>query len=429
MLAGMLVLAPALAQANDASFYGDGATVFAVKETRVAMEREAITIRFDREATSHTVQWVATCVFTFRNLTDQSVEVQMGFPDWMGAGDDGGQWAIRDFQVNVRGKRVRAVHKAVEEGAGQMSEQMPNQVKLEYEAAYTWKVRFEPGETVTVENTYRFGGFSSNGPFSACVWNEKPERLGSVFWRKARKPKGGWDFEDGVCKVVSYVVTTGRTWARPIGVADIAIELPPGTWPHAMVPLPAATQVDQGWVRWHFENFSPTEELRVVLVRPMFREDDTWLPLFDTPAQAKAWVRFAAQNGFGKDMVEQVRRAYELRHGLVGPSQDPALAVLPEALPEALIADWGPRPTGKATRLSANEKRITAILRGYVAPAVAPAPAVAAPSPAAEPPVQPAPTGTKRSTDMPRKPARDVALPDGPKQRRRKDEAGDMKHR
>jgi hypothetical protein len=369
VLAGTLMLAPALARANDASFYGDGATVFAVKETRVAMEREAITIRYDREARNHTVQWVATCVFTFRNLTNEQVEVQMGFPDWMGADDDGGQWAIRDFQVAVRGKRVRAVHKAVEEAS-----EMPGQVKLEYEAAYTWKVRFEPGETVVVENTYRFGGFSSNGPFSACVWNEKPQRLRSVFWRKARKPKNGWDFEDGVCRVVSYIVTTGRTWAQPIGVADIAIELPPGTWPHAIVPLPAATQVDQGWVRWHFESFSPTEELRVVLVRPMFPEegtDGTWLPLFDTPAQAKAWLRFAAQNGFGKDMVEQVRRAYELRHGL---TEDPKLA----ELPEALIDDWGERPAGRATRPSANEKRIMAILQKYVAPAARAAAAPAA---------------------------------------------------
>jgi len=41
----MLVSAPA--GANDASFYGDGATVFAVKEERVSMEREDITIRHD----------------------------------------------------------------------------------------------------------------------------------------------------------------------------------------------------------------------------------------------------------------------------------------------------------------------------------------------------------------------------------------------
>ena len=383
LLAVMATLVPAPAQANDASFYGDGATVFAVKDSRVAMERESITIRYDRAAKSHMVQWVATCVFTFRNLTDEPVEVQMGFPDWMGAGDDGAHWAIQDFRVKVRDKRVRAVHKAVAEGAGEV----PNQVKLEYDAAYTWKVRFAPGETVVVENTYRFGGFSSNGPFSGCVWNEKPERLSSVFWRKARKPRGGWDFEDGVCKVVSYIVTTGRTWARPIGVADIAIELPPGTWPHAIVPLPAATQVDQGWVRWRFESFSPTEELRVVLVRPIFREDDTWLPLFDTPAQAQAWVRFAAQNGFTKETVEQVRRAYELRHGRI---DDATLAELAE--------DWGPRPTGKASKLSAREKRIMAILQQYVAP-----PSPAEGQPAVAPIVQPAP-------------ARDAVAPAAPKQ-------------
>jgi hypothetical protein len=353
---------PARAWANDASFYGDGATVFAIKDDRVAMERESITIRFDRDARSHTVQWVATCVFTFRNLTGEAIEVQMGFPDWKEHGDDADGWAIRDFQVKVKGQAVRATHKDIDEDTDEAA--APGRVKLDYQGAYTWKVRFEPGETVVVENTYRFGGFSSNGPFSACVWNEKPARLASVFWRKARKPKGGWDFEDGVCKVVSYIVTTGRTWARPIGVADIAIELPPGTWPHQVVPLPAATQVDQGWVRWHFENFTPTEELRVVIVQPMFPETETWLPLFDTPAQATAWVRFAAANGFGKEMVERVRRAYEIRHGLI---DDPLVAELSDR--------WGPRPEGKATPLSANEKRIADILQRYAPkPAKQPAP-------------------------------------------------------
>lgn len=385
-----LVLEPAAAQGNDASFYGDGATVFALKETRVAMEREAITIRFDRQARRHTEQWVATCVFTFRNLTDEAIEVQMGFPDWMGAGDDGGEWAIRDFRVTVRGQPAQAVHKAVDESAGDM----PGKVKLEYEAAYTWKVRFAPGETVVVENTYRFGGFSSNGPFSACVWNETPARLRQVFWRKARTPRGGWDFEDGVCKVVSYIVTTGRTWARPIGVADIAIELPPGTWPHAIVPLPAAAQVERGWVRWHFENFSPTEELRVVLVRPMFREDDTWLPLFDTPAQARAWLRFAAQNRFGKETVELVRKAYELRHGRIDASADARLA--------ELIEGWGPQPERKGKGVPANDTQIMRVLEGYVAPRVpAGSPAVVPGAPV--PPVQaPAAGGERPLREKPR---------------------------
>lgn len=376
-LVAVSALWPARALANDASFYGDGATVFAIKDDRVAMEREAITIRFDRQAESHTVQWVATCVFTFRNLTGEAIEVQMGFPDWKEHGDDADGWAIRDFQVKVRGQAVAATRKVIEEGADEAS--APRRVALDYQGAYTWKVRFEPGETIVVENTYRFGGFSSNGPFSACVWNEKPARLKSVFWRKARKPKGGWDFEDGVCKVVSYIVTTGRTWARPIGVADIAIELPPGTWPHQIVPLPAATQVEQGWVRWHFENFSPTEELRVVIVHPMVPEYGAWLPLFDTPAQATAWVRFAAANGFSKEMVERVRRAYEVRNGLI---ENPASAGLPELA--ELIKPWWPRPPGEVMALSANEKRIAAILQRY-APRKPATPAGKAPGKSATP--------------------------------------------
>lgn len=344
------------AWANDASFHGDGASVFAIKEERILMERENITIRFDAEARDHTVQWVATCIFTFRNLTDQPVEVQMGFPDWRAHGDHTEDpWAIRDFTVRVRGKATHAVHKAVE--APGEAPAAPRRMKLDYDAAYTWTVRFAPGERVMVENTYRFGGFSSNGPLSACVWDERPGRLASVFWRRAPKLPGGWDFENCLCRVVSYVVTTGRTWGGPIGVADIAIQLPPNTWPHLFAPLPAATQVDQGWVRWHFERWTPTDELRIVFVRPLFPDKDIWLPLFDTPAQARAWVRFARQNRFGRALVRQMRQAYAFRHGQL---DDPALRALAES--------WGERPEGKLlARLSARDRHIDAILERFEA--------------------------------------------------------------
>ena len=73
--------------ANDASFGGSGATVYALKENRVRMEKEVVVIRYNHEAagspTERFIKWLADCTFTFINITDQPVDVQMGFPDWV----------------------------------------------------------------------------------------------------------------------------------------------------------------------------------------------------------------------------------------------------------------------------------------------------------------------------------------------------------
>lgn len=360
---------PALA--NDAAFYGEGATVFAIKEERIVMERESITIRFDADTRDIRRRWVAECEFVFRNRSKQAVEVQMGFPDWHAHGeapslDAGGKpgadaWAIRDFAVQVAGTPLPVAHKAVDNRGGRDARPaLPRRVKLDYDAAYTWTLRFEPGETIVVKNSYRFGGFSSNGPFDGCVWGKRPALLRSVWWRNAPVQKGGWDFENCVCQSVTYIVSTGRTWGGPIGQADIAIQIPPGMWPHLTVPLPAAASVSDGWVRWRFRRWTPRDELGVVFVRPIFPEDDDaparWLPLFDTPAQAGAWVRFARQNGFAGELAGLLRKAYELRHGL---------APHPEV--QALVGQdaWGPRPANMPAALSAAEKRIVGILSRF----------------------------------------------------------------
>lgn len=359
---------PALA--NDAAFYGEGATVFAIKEERIVMARESITIRYDAETRDHRRRWVAECVFVFRNQSDEPVEVQMGFPDWHAHGeapvlDAGGKptadsFAIRDFRVRVAGKEIPAVRKEIENEEARPA--LPRRVKLAYDAAHTWTVRFAPGETIEVKNTYRFGGFSSNGPFDGCVWGKRPGLLRSIFWRRAPAKKNGWDFENCVCRSVGYIVTTGRTWGGPIGEAEIAIQIPPGMWPHLLVPLPAATRVADGWVRWRFRKWTPKDELSVVFVRPVFPEaegpetEGLWLPLFDTPQQARAWVRFARKNGFARELVALVRKAYELRHGI---GTHPELSALADE------DEWGPRPEAMPPALSALEKRIVRILARF----------------------------------------------------------------
>src|SRR5262245_8402936 len=64
---GLLLLGLS-AHANDASFVGDGATVYANKESRVRMVREEIRITFDEKGENQR-RWRGDCQFEFENLT------------------------------------------------------------------------------------------------------------------------------------------------------------------------------------------------------------------------------------------------------------------------------------------------------------------------------------------------------------------------
>lgn len=109
----LLLLSAALGQANDASFYGDGATVFAVKEARVRMAAETIVIVRTGLAKPDE-RWSADCRFTFFNESHETANVQMGFPDWRTWGDGAdAPWSIRSFTAAVDGKPVDATRKGV----------------------------------------------------------------------------------------------------------------------------------------------------------------------------------------------------------------------------------------------------------------------------------------------------------------------------
>lgn len=315
------LLVPLAASANDAAFWGQGATVFAVKESRVRMERERVKVRYvpppadGKPIEARPVRWEADATFELRNETDAEITIQVGFPDWEDHSEvrregPGPHWAIRDFRTEVDGKPVDAVHKVVARKADATStgtDAIPQEVlDLGYGATWTWDVTFPPKGLVTVRNTYRFGGYNSNGPFEACAGDPPAPEAKRAFWRGAKPMRGGWAFGDGTCDRVEYIVTTGRTWGGPIGVADIEIEVLPGTPPHLFVPVPDATEVADGKVRWHFENWTPRREVAVLYSWPIPDDATHGLPAFDTAAQAKAWTRFARANRFAKAAVGQV---------------------------------------------------------------------------------------------------------------------------
>lgn len=300
-------------RADDASFFGDGVTVYALKESRIRMQKETVVIRYDAKDRART--WIADCTFVFVNESDQPIDLQMGFPDWRTFGDASAAdaWAIKRFVVDIGGRDVETEHKDVARLAVQGIDALPPGSESDYQGAYTWQVHFAPRAKLVVHNTYSFGGLSTMGPFLSTY--DQPGFPGEwLFWRArgSNEKIGGCDFDDAIFQRIQYIVTTARTWGGPIGEADITIQIPPLALPHQLVPSPTATSIGRGVVHWHRTEWSPTQEIALYFATPT-GEQCRRPPLFDSEVQARAWMRVAKENGVTRDAVGLVRDAYRAR--------------------------------------------------------------------------------------------------------------------
>lgn len=114
-----------LSWANDASFQGDGATVYTTKESRIRMAKETIRLTYAKAPKSKSY-WTADCTFEFENLSDQTVTLTMGFPNWKGFGDgvDSNQFVIKTFSTLVDDKVIEPELKEIskEEPSGALDQ-------------------------------------------------------------------------------------------------------------------------------------------------------------------------------------------------------------------------------------------------------------------------------------------------------------------
>jgi hypothetical protein len=331
LLTALFIAFPGVAvKANDTSFLGSGATVYTNKENRVRMEKEEVVIRYNHDAvgseTEKLSKWLADCTFTFVNITDKPIDVQIGFPDTQAFDEESGfdgakpRWTIRDFKVMINGIGVPTAHKDV---VSAQEIVMPKATrKLNYQGAYTWQAHFEPKERITIKNTYSFGGGSSAVAIKDLMRRKVsgPAPRNATFWGKNRPKRCEWDFGNSAYSWVDYIVTTGLTWAGPIGEADIAIEVPPYTLPHLLLPAPEGFIIRDGFVRWHFKQWQPTNEIALFTLTPMPQSDceelyDTKPPLFDTLQQVQTWIKIARTHQVDRHTVSLIRNAYLAKYG------------------------------------------------------------------------------------------------------------------
>ncbi|MBW2532729.1 MAG: hypothetical protein JRI55_14655 [Deltaproteobacteria bacterium] len=293
-----VMLASSRAPANDGRFGGNGAVVFPLKERRVRMVNEKVTIRFDQKAEEkrrYDRVWAAECVFLFENKTAEQIVVQMGFPNWCGdLNPDLPRCpvsAIKDFRTWVNGEETKATLKKAALG---MTGKAVDKRLLVEGGAFVWEVTFPPRGRVVVRNSYRFGTTTTPGAEGG------PRH---IHWRNHPVDKGL------PYNQVNYIVTTGRTWAGTIGEADIKIEIPPDAKPHFVAATPRPREIGRKWVRWHFKSWRPKKNLNV-----SYFDAYPDKPPFRSLRDLRRWLRFSRNNGMLPEVLETILKMYSCRY-------------------------------------------------------------------------------------------------------------------
>ena len=168
-------------------------------------------------------------------VLDSAWAEEDGLPWWQGNTGTGIDASERipddlDFRTFVNGTEVPVYYRTC---ARSLEEQL-----IWQPIVAVWKMRFEPGETVVLENTYNTSwDYYGGGPWGAFT--------------------------------VNYILTTGDTWHGPIGDAVITLTLPEDLpepclsdtlavyWDWTGCPV-----IEGREVTWHYTDLNPEENLR-----------------------------------------------------------------------------------------------------------------------------------------------------------------------
>lgn len=169
-------------QANDASFMGKGADVSPVKETKIQMVAEDIMIVEGDKG------WEVKAKYWFSNPTEETVDLQVGFPEYKCDGDCAeGSWTFHNLKTLVQGKEIK--HRIGEVQANPYYDQAGR--------VYLFDVQIKSKEVIAVEHNYFYEISSSvegrdlfyitrtgalwNGPIGnarfTVIFNNRPYRM------------------------------------------------------------------------------------------------------------------------------------------------------------------------------------------------------------------------------------------------------------
>jgi hypothetical protein len=172
------------AHANDSTFGGQGSELIPLQETRIRMASEEIVLERDAKG------WRVDARYVFENPTDETVKVEMGFPE-QHCHPDEDCWSstsghFQDLRTTVRGAAV-----------GQRTGTVDRSHDWAPELGKVWlySVEFAPRERVEIVHHY---GYDPSGSVDGAT--------------------------------IDYVTRTGKLWNGPIGKARFVVRTIDRPW-------------------------------------------------------------------------------------------------------------------------------------------------------------------------------------------------------
>jgi hypothetical protein len=211
-----------------------GQTVIPVQDNNIRMVNETV------RATSQKV----TATFTFENVTDKEVAINMGFP--FRKGEDPMDPIAFEFAYETKIKFIVKVNKtAVPVTKMTVDEAYRQKTGEKYDFMYTWPIAFQPKEKKIVECTY------------------------NVQWSNDRHLYGGF----------TYIAKTGALWNSTLDYADFFVEFDEDTYrdfrsgDYAFKISPPAYKLNKQVLEWHFTNWKPNTDFTVSYDQILHNED------------------------------------------------------------------------------------------------------------------------------------------------------------
>ncbi len=239
--------------------FPDGRGAMPIETDQITMEAESVSI----VPTGNMIYFDApemkvTCVFYLRNLTDQPLDVSVGFPfeSFYGMHNYASrtEWYYNRVLEDMSGKE--AMNVPVDSMIPDWLQFRAFTDSMEYEVTYErgnvnrdnrfifwpliacWDMHFQPGQTARLVNTYNTGwNYRSYANYTASL---------------------------------TYVVRSGALWAGRISDAVISITMPK-EYPFFMLSDSVCSwtdwngspQVDGNRVTWHFTDWKPAEDITI----------------------------------------------------------------------------------------------------------------------------------------------------------------------
>ena len=305
----LLLLSPLTIWADDSAFGGDAANVYPIENTEIQMVKEKVRVFPTTDGL-----WKTEATFWFKNLSNKTVDVQMGFPDWQISDvDDNGNekphWAILAFISKVDDKPIATEHKLLGKDPS----------KMDYQGAYLWRVSFKPHEEKKLQSSYIFGGFQQSAMFGEALRKSAGAVKGGDWWQASPETKVAKEMEQSPFQKILYILKTGKNWAGQIEEAEITVALPSNQNPLTVSPIPPGYTYENNKITWHFKNFKPTQDAVVFIAAPFDKKTPI---VVATPQQEASWKKLVAQNSYDKFSLDVVRNGIFAAGGRIFQRED-----------------------------------------------------------------------------------------------------------